>query len=250
MSLQTSYAVTFDIDWAPDWCIEICAEACREFRTPATFFATHRTDILSDLASDPLFEVGIHPNFLNGSSHGETTTEVLDYCLALVPGARAMRSHGLHMSSPILAVVAEKYRMIGTDVSLLLPLHRNLTPTCMWLGYPPNRLIRLPYIWEDALFGDWPDWDWRVLPKLGLGMSIFNFHPIWVALNLADGRSYRNVKSAVGNVPLFQATRLTMGQEQRPIAGAETFLRQFLAQFGQRCRKISEISQEYQRSEL
>ena len=47
-------AVTFDVDWAPDPAIALCAELCRRRAIPATFFVTHDSPILAELAQDPL----------------------------------------------------------------------------------------------------------------------------------------------------------------------------------------------------
>ena len=110
-NLLNACAVTFDVDWAADWMIDRCVGICRRAGVQATFFATHPSDILSDLARDPLFEIGIHPNFLPNSTHGTDPARVLGTCLDLVPDARAMRSHGLYQWASL-------FHMIGDGLSL------------------------------------------------------------------------------------------------------------------------------------
>ena len=48
----------------------------------------------------------MHPNFLPGSTQGDTARAVLDHCLAIVPEASTMRTHGLFQSSALLALLA------------------------------------------------------------------------------------------------------------------------------------------------
>lgn len=142
--------VTFDIDWAPDWAIGLCHELCRSAGVPATFYATHQCDALDALLADPMIEVGVHPNFLAGSSHGEDTLSVLDHCRKLVPDAASMRTHGLHQSTLMFSAVMDHCPSIIADASLFLPGHPYLQPTLLHLGRS-RPLVRLPYWWEDDI---------------------------------------------------------------------------------------------------
>ncbi len=139
--------LTFDIDWAPDWCVEVCADLVHNANLRATFFVTHESDILADLRKRDGIELGIHPNLLPGSTHGEGTEVVLDHCISLVPEARAMRTHGLVQSSALFMTVCRKYPQIETDLSLFLPFHSHLTPTRWFFGGDGNYLTRVPYNW-------------------------------------------------------------------------------------------------------
>ncbi len=110
-------AITFDIDWAPDFAIEMCANICQDNGVGATFFATHASPILASIASRPGFEIGIHPNFLENSSHGRLPTDVMAFCMDIVPDAKCMRTHSLVQSSPILGMIADEYPQIEIDAS-------------------------------------------------------------------------------------------------------------------------------------
>ena len=217
-------AITFDVDWAPDWCVELCLSACRKREVPATFFATHKSDILEDIRRDPMFELGIHPNFLPGSSHGKTRQEVLDHCLDIVPEACAMRTHGLYQDSSLLHLIGNEYPQITCDVSLFMPFHDNLQATKFPAGQPPRALIRLPYYWEDDIACLWPDHQWsKPLPE-GSGLRIFNFHPIYVGLNAKDLDTYERLKASLEgpltNVP-FEACKNLINEGE----GIGTFLK-------------------------
>jgi hypothetical protein len=223
-----SSAITFDVDWAPDWAIALCRDLCRSARVPATFFCTHSCDILEDLRKDSQFEVGIHPNFLTGSSHGSSPSQVMEHVLSLVPEARTMRTHALHQSSRIFAHILDAFPQIESDVSLFLPDHPGLRPTHLHLG--ANRpLLRLPYWWEDDVAAETPGWDWAGAPKASDGLRIFDFHPVHVALNMANLGSYIRLKETLSG-PLTSAAPADFSRCAHAGAGTRTFLERLLAE--------------------
>jgi hypothetical protein len=142
------YMVTLDIDWAPEYAIDYVAELLAEHDVRATWFVTHSSPAITRLSQQPeLFELGIHPNFLPNSTHGKTHEEVLSHCVAMVPGARSMRTHGLYQSTPLLEQVLSR-TPITADVSLFMPHARALSPVeYRWHG---RELLRIPYYWDDC----------------------------------------------------------------------------------------------------
>src|SRR4028119_935918 len=93
---QPRVAITLDVDWAPDFVIDSVAETLRRARVKCTWFVTHPSPAVDRLRRHPeLFELGVHPNFLPGSTQGATAADVLNYCRRLVPDARSMRTHSL-----------------------------------------------------------------------------------------------------------------------------------------------------------
>lgn len=225
---KNGLAVTFDVDWAPDWAVDLCRELCNRYSRPATFFATHPSDILHDIKAQPRLEVGIHPNFLPGSSQGGNERDVLDYCLKIVPNAKSMRTHCLIQSSHLFFLVAHEFPSIQTDVSIFLPLHENLSATDLY--YSGKRLTRLPYFWEDDVFAEWPGWAWDVAPvRERRGMKIFDFHPILVALNAADLSGYRKLKASMSGRRLNEVSKSEVAPFVNRGLGALTFLESLLA---------------------
>jgi hypothetical protein len=191
--------VTLDVDWAPDCAIDfVAAELCRA-GVPATWFVTHAAPAVGRLREVPaLFELGIHPNFLPGSSHGSTVSAVLSHCMRLVPGARSMRTHSLVQSSPLLGQVVRE-TPITIDVSLLLPRHTGLQPVPM--PFAERTLLRFPFCWEDDIemaFAT-PDWAPLRVEQSG-GLRILNFHPIHIYLNSTTMAAYQALKAAVPNI--------------------------------------------------
>src|SRR5207244_3974947 len=81
----------------------VVAEQLMASQVRATWFVTHMSPAISRLRRNPeLFELGIHPNFLPGSTHGDTPDAVLRHCRALVPDAVSMRTHCLVQSTLLL----------------------------------------------------------------------------------------------------------------------------------------------------
>lgn len=219
-------AITFDVDWAPEWAIEMCAELCERHSIKATFFVTHHASILQNLRQrKDLFELGIHPNFLTDSTHGQNPQDVLDHCMNIVPEARSMRTHSLVQSSKLFDLVADKYPMIDTDVSLFLPFHRKLHPINMYAGRSKRRLTRLPYFWEDDVAAEMPGWSWNDQgPSDEEGLQIYNFHPVHIALNTRRMSQYLLIKEMLGSRRLQDAKRTDFEGFQSEHSGARNFL--------------------------
>jgi hypothetical protein len=236
----SAIAVTFDVDWAPDWAVRECLDLCRRFSRPATFFITHWTDMLAEFAAAGGVEIGIHPNFLPGSTHGGDVRAVLDYCCALAPGARSMRSHSLMQSSPIFVTVTNHYPSIRIDASLFLAFHPNLRATRLY--FERHRYItRVPSLWADDIAASWPGWTWQVGPMLEApGLKVFNFHPAHVCLNLRDLSAYRALKAAMDMRPMWSASRGDFAPHLADGIGCRVFLESLLASDGE-FKRIEEL---------
>jgi hypothetical protein len=236
-------AITFDVDWAPDWSVALCADLCRKHSVPATFFATHPSAALRDLLADPLFEVGVHPNFMDRSSHGSTPREVMNYCLDMAPSARAMRTHGLIQSTALLGLISDDFPTIETDVSLLLPGHEGLAPVDWYADPGSRRIVRLPYFWEDDIHACQPRCDWTQPQPTAPGLRIFDFHPIHIALNMDTLNRYATLKRSMNGTPLFRCTRHHASEHVNHGAGARTFLETLLDQeAGRECATVSAVA--------
>lgn len=192
--------LTLDIDWAPDFMIETVAAQLLEAGVCATWFVTHDSPAVRRLKAHPdQFELGLHPNFLAGSTHGATPEEVLEHVSKLVPGARAVRTHGLISSTQLLNLMIVRAGL-ESDVTLFLPRTTGLKPfEYYWRG---RSFWRVPFFWEDdfEMEREEPGWDLEPYLTLGPGLKVFNFHPIHVYLNSADMGPYQQLKKAVPNL--------------------------------------------------
>jgi len=197
-------AITLDVDWTPDFVIDRVAELLLAAGTPATWFITHSSPALERLRTHPgLFELGVHPNFMSGSTQGSTPEAVLEHVMALVPEAVSMRTHALVQSTPLFSRVVHQTPLIN-DVSLFLPYASHLQPALFRVA--GSTLTRLPFFWSDVQEMAQPQPAWslaeRWLEKPGL--KIFTFHPIHIALNSRRGAAYTALKQRVRR--LDQAT--------------------------------------------
>jgi len=195
MNLIQDAIITLDIDWAPDFAIDTIAQILIDYQVKATWFVTHFSPAIERLNQQrDLFELGIHPNMLPGSTHGISDDEVLTYMKQLVPDAVSMRTHGLYQSTNFLIKAARDYG-IETDVSLFLPKAENIAPHKIKWNYID--LLRVPFFWEDdaEMFENKPCWSISDPEIQKKGLKIFNFHPIHLVLNTHKFELYNYLKS-------------------------------------------------------
>ena len=208
-------AITLDIDWAPDHVIDRVAEQLVAANVRATWFVTHASPAVDRLRQHPaLFELGIHPNFLPGSTHGSTAADVIDHCMTLVPDARSMRTHSLVQSTVLLETIMAR-TPVETDVSLFLPGHRGLARVVQPLRARP--LTRLPFWWEDDFEMYCPVSDWQLAARCANaepGLCILNFHPIHVALNSPSLDGYEALKRVAPVLGRASAEQIAMHRAQ------------------------------------
>lgn len=190
-----NYVLTFDIDWAPDFAILKCLDMLDMANKKATFFTTHNTPVNEVIVSCG-HNLGIHPNFLPGSSHGNDVEAIMCKCMSFAPDAWCMRTHALVQSTPLLLEIFQKFPQIKLDVSLLM--HQSeFSHKVNWCfsGVSAQRLL---YNWEDdAQFHLYSP---NMMPRLFFGnLTVFDFHPIHVYLNSSDGNEYARLKYASNN---------------------------------------------------
>jgi hypothetical protein len=191
---------TTDIEWAPEWAIRDLFTLADEHGVPLTPFLTHRSDYLAsrfgirDVISRG--DVGLHPNFLPGSTHGATVDEVIASTKTLWPDAVSFRSHCFYDDTRMLRKMAEHgFRYDSNLFAFLQPM---LAPLRTVAG-----TVRLPVFWEDDVHSaNALPWDSNALRAAfeTPGLKIVNVHPVRVALNVPDEAfhgSHRQLESAV-----------------------------------------------------
>ncbi|WP_404431837.1 hypothetical protein LG299_15515 [Microbacterium lacus] len=218
--------ITIDVDWAPDWAMRRLLNDLLEAELRSTWFITHETPVLDELrARRDLVELGVHPNFQPGSSHGATPSAVLAECMRIVPEARTMRTHCLVQSTPILQTVVDESPLV-LDASVYI---RDLTSVRV-SELPLDRgrsLARVPYVWEDDLefFARDPHWD-AVSFLAGRSdrdeLTVMDLHPIHYVLNSADVKPYQALKAAVGDTRMVDEVQA--GEFANKGAGTASFV--------------------------
>jgi hypothetical protein len=195
--------LTLDVDWAPDAAIDATASLLEEVGCKATWFVTHETPALARLRSRPdLFELGIHPNFLPGSSHGDDPEEILRHTLKIVPEARCARAHSAFQSGPVLKRLRDS--QIELDCSIMLPG----LPHAKVVGWEDGRttLWRVPNFWSDDYEAEMREPNWGVDGRFAVpGVKVLIFHPIHIALNTRVMDDYARHKSGELELPPAQS---------------------------------------------
>lgn len=195
-AIDQTIAVTLDIDWAPDFAIDFVADQLIRFHIPATWFVTHNSPAVERLRShSELFELGIHPNFEPGSTHGQNTPEILSHCQQLVPDAKCVRMHGLMQSTRLLESILAQTELT-VDCTLFLPR----TPAVRPVNYRlrGRTLTQIPFVWQDdfEMEAELPDWQPESVLEIGSGLKVFNFHPMHIFLNSPDPLAYCDLKAS------------------------------------------------------
>ena len=185
--------LTFDQDWAPAWATEQLAARVKDAGLEATFFVTHDCPSLSSLRASGCFELGWHPNFLPGSSHGENVEAVLDHMASIVPEARGARAHTLMRGTPILE--AYKRRGLRYDGADLHDGVADLEIFRSWTG-----VARIPIWFEDDVhLQRGLACELETLDLASPGLKVCTFHPVLVALNSVDLNSYGALKAELAS---------------------------------------------------
>jgi hypothetical protein len=197
-----SVALTFDADWAPEFVLAGVLDTLRRHGHKATFFATNPSPALSAAAAERRIEVGWHPNFLPGSSHGATFDAVMQCLRAWYPGAVGVRTHSLHQNNFML----RSFPSWGLryDSSLQLFDHPFLQVFSVCHG-----IARVPYCWSDAAHVlSQRAFHPEALPLATPGLKVLAFHPVLVALNLARHSAYDELKASCPNLLALQAGQM------------------------------------------
>ena len=189
-----SLGISIDVDWAPDFVLESLIKCLKENQVKATFFATHPSELLKDLADSDQFEIGIHPNFYPNSSQGKNFEQIMQTLVKWYPQAIGTRSHGLVQSSRDI----KNYLNYGLkyDSNLQLYDQAYLLPFYTFSG-----LLRLPFVWSDAshlLFER--SFDFESIKLVQPGLKIITIHPIIWYLNANNALAWESLNES--DIPL------------------------------------------------
>ena len=170
-------ALTADVDWAPEAAIEAFAALMGAQGVPFTLFNTHESDVVRGLVER--VEVGVHPFFGRGSSHGESVEEVVRTVMALPHNLAAFRCHRFEVSNTSRQALLEAGLRVSSNVCSDLEL------------VPPFRdrfgMLELPVFMEDGgyLYQQHPLELTPTLKErlLSPGLKTLLAHPMHMVLN-------------------------------------------------------------------
>ena len=195
--MNKKYCITFDVDWAPDFIIRDLLEILGPYNFKATFFMTHKTDVLG-LRNN--IEKGIHPVLENINQAEEKIRELKE----LYPEAISLRAHSLCDSGRLNRIFSKYGIKIKSNYMLYMqPNIRVLkTPYAFELYEAPiymidgNRIIA--HGGEGAFSVDKLDID-------SPGLKIFSFHPVHIYLNTEDYARYEKAKAHMNDKNKFDS---------------------------------------------
>ena len=217
LTAKPTFVLTGDQDWAPEWALAATLALAESEGVPFHLFATNASPSITGPATN--LTLGIHPNFLPGSTHGETDDAVIDSCQKLVPDASSFRCHAFCENTYIIRKLVA--RGFTADSNLLAFLQPGLVPIMHGAG-----LLRFPVFLEDDVFLEWasPDLDTSQATHLLCtpGIKILNFHPSLVALNAPSFAYYDSRRKMLFGAADTQIERFA-GR------GVETILRDLIA---------------------
>ncbi len=202
------FVFTGDQDWAPVWASRTYFELVRKLGVPAHLFCTQPCPEVVRARAEGVTTIGWHPNFLPGSSHGDSIEEVISYMQRHFPSATTSRTHVFLESTFISAGLAAAGIRADSQVATLY--QPGLEPLLHWTG-----VLRLPVFFEDDIFfGDEaPELclDDVVKSLFSPGLKVFNFHPTFVACNIPSRQYYEKHKSRIfeGGEPVVYSGRGT-----------------------------------------
>lgn len=212
-----SIGLTFDIDWAPEFVIRDLIELLKSYEVKATFFCTHSSYVIDNLTDNDDFEIALHSNFCNVSTHGKTENDVMGHLLKIHPEAKGVRSHCLVQSTPVLELFMEK--KMDYDCNLLMFGQSHLAPFLNW-----NGLVRIPYYFEDDLYSSYGyPWELENIDLESQGLKIFDFHPIHIFLNSNSMNNYNSARKHSG--PITEVDEIKLSKYINSVErGAKDFL--------------------------
>ena len=196
LQLKNKVFFTFDVDWASDNMVNQLIDICIAKNLKATFFVTHHSSTLNRLRNVPeQFEIGIHPNFLSGSTQGSTEEEIFNYCKKLAPEAVSIRTHCIYQHGKLYDAFNKYFGSKIVDSSICMPGIDNIQPFELYTSN--GCLVRVPFFWAD---------DYYLLGKQKLepealinlnGSKVYMFHPIHIFHNTTSMEHYNAVKSNI-----------------------------------------------------
>jgi len=242
------FCFTSDIDWASESIIEYSHNVLSGNDLKLTYFVTHSSPFLNDLNEQNKVRLLIHPNFLPDSSHGNSFTEVIDYCLNLVPNADGFRSHRYFEVNDIMDDLEKRgFRFVSNHCTRC---ETHIKPLIHRSG-----LLSIPIFLEDGgyLLMD-PDLNFNnLIPKLSSpGLKVINFHPAHIAFNTPDFDYTRSIKDSMSRESWNNLDKSDLQNlENKQKLGIRTIIQQVIDfAFDNNCKvsSMNEIYQEHQMS--
>lgn len=190
--MNSYVCLTFDIDWASDEILQDTVGILEKYNCKATFFTTHKSELIDKLASSDNFEVGLHPNFnfLLDNKSELSVKEILIELKKYYPLATSIRSHSLVNGTSISKYYSELGITIDSNFYIPFSSIKELNSWKFW-----NNVKVMPFIWSDYIDQVQMKKDNLLeLLKSNILVKTVAFHPIHIYINTASIDDYEKYK--------------------------------------------------------
>lgn len=191
---QPVFCFTSDVDWASETVLSQYFDILPVEQLKLTMFVTHDSEIIGRKFREGKIARGIHPNFLPGSSQGDSFREIIETCVSFAPEATCTRSHRAFDVTDTAHLLHNDYhfKCCSNTITTLAP---RITP--YWLE---SKLLQIPVFLEEGSF---------LYNQLGLsiqpylrhftspGLKVISFHPINMVFNTPYIAWMRQIKDSL-----------------------------------------------------
>jgi hypothetical protein len=188
------FCYTSDIDWASEEVLKVFFEELKSIDICPTLFVTHRSETIETNFQSGRFDRGIHPNFLQGSSHGSSFKEIVETCISYAPESECFRSHRLFDVTDVTHILKENYGFKYVS-NLGTILQKKISPILHESG-----LIHYPIFFEDGTHL-YNNLDLNIQEYLDYfqspGIKIISFHPMNFVFNTPHIKYMRSIKDSM-----------------------------------------------------
>jgi len=188
------FCITSDIDWASEAVMSSYFDYILPMRRKPTLFVTHNSPLIEERFKEGLIDRGLHPNFMDGSSHGNSFREIADTCRAFAPESYGFRSHRAFDVTDITHMMHNDYgyKYVSNQITIMQP---NVKPILHESG-----LINYPVFFEDGthLYNEL-DLSVCLFDKYitSPGVKILSFHPMNFVFNSPSYLYMRSIKDTL-----------------------------------------------------
>ena len=201
------FCFTADMDWASEAVLDIFFKKIIPLNIKPTIFVTNASKVIDKYFKIGNIDRGIHPNFLNNSSHGDNFIDVIDTCISFAPESICFRSHRLFDVTDITHLLKEKFGFKYVS-NLGTIMQTKITPILCESG-----LLHYPIFFEDGT---------HLYNQLNLdmfkymqyftspGIKIINFHPMNFVFNSPNMRFMRSIKDSISRKAYNNIDKLTI----------------------------------------
>ncbi|HQH49987.1 MAG TPA: hypothetical protein PLA08_01115 [Candidatus Cloacimonadota bacterium] len=132
------FCFTSDVDWASEAVLEEYLAVVSDLDVHPTLFVTHRSDEVEKYYLAGKIDRGLHPNFMNGSSHGNSFDEVAETCVQFAPEAYGFRSHRAFDVTDVTHLMFNKYgfKYVSHQITIMQPFIRPILHESGLINYP------------------------------------------------------------------------------------------------------------------